>query len=109
VHSNTGPAGPAIASADATRVNAGVLVKTMIAREALDSAEARYYIDIILIADKRPPRCARRSHTMHPNTQEREIVVLDDERKAAMVSNLLVVLCSDKDAQPIVNAGTLYA
>ncbi len=39
---------------------------------------------------------------------EREIVVLDDERKAAMVSNLLVVLCSDKDAQPIINAGTLY-
>jgi regulator of protease activity HflC (stomatin/prohibitin superfamily) len=40
---------------------------------------------------------------------EREIVVLDDERKAAMVSNLLVVLCSDKDAQPIINTGTLYA
>jgi regulator of protease activity HflC (stomatin/prohibitin superfamily) len=40
---------------------------------------------------------------------EREIVVLDDERKAAMVSNLLVVLCSDKDTQPIINAGTLYA
>jgi regulator of protease activity HflC (stomatin/prohibitin superfamily) len=39
---------------------------------------------------------------------EREIVVLDDERKAAMVSNLLVVLCSDKDPQPIVNTGTLY-
>lgn len=39
---------------------------------------------------------------------ERDIVVLDDERKAAMVSNLLVVLCSDKDTQPIVNAGTLY-
>jgi regulator of protease activity HflC (stomatin/prohibitin superfamily) len=39
---------------------------------------------------------------------ERAIVVLDDERKAAMVSNLLVVLCSDKDAQPIINAGTLY-
>jgi len=39
---------------------------------------------------------------------EREIVVLDDERKAAMVSNLLVVLCSDKETQPIVNAGTLY-
>jgi len=39
---------------------------------------------------------------------EREIVQLDDERKAAMVSNLLVVLCSDKDTQPIVNAGTLY-
>jgi regulator of protease activity HflC (stomatin/prohibitin superfamily) len=40
---------------------------------------------------------------------ERDIVELDDERKAAMVSNLLVVLCSDKDTQPIVNAGTLYA
>lgn len=36
------------------------------------------------------------------------IVKLDDERKAAMVSNLLVVLTSDRDAQPIVNAGTLY-
>jgi hypothetical protein len=35
-------------------------------------------------------------------------VELDAERKAAMVSNLLVVLCSDKEAQPIINAGTLY-
>ncbi len=40
---------------------------------------------------------------------ERQIVVLDDERKAAMVSNLLVVLCSDKDTQPIINTGTLYS
>lgn len=40
---------------------------------------------------------------------EREIVVLDDERKAAMVSNLLVVLCSDRETQPVVNAGTLYS
>ena len=39
---------------------------------------------------------------------ERSIVELDDERKAAMVSNLLVVLCSDRETQPIVNAGTLY-
>jgi regulator of protease activity HflC (stomatin/prohibitin superfamily) len=39
---------------------------------------------------------------------ERRIVELDDERRAAMVSNLLVVLCSDKDTQPIVNTGTLY-
>jgi regulator of protease activity HflC (stomatin/prohibitin superfamily) len=39
---------------------------------------------------------------------ERNVVVLDDERKAAMVSNLLVVLCSDRDTQPVVNAGTLY-
>lgn len=35
-------------------------------------------------------------------------VVLDDERKAAMVSNLLVVLCGNKDAQPVVNSGSLY-
>jgi regulator of protease activity HflC (stomatin/prohibitin superfamily) len=39
---------------------------------------------------------------------QKSIVTLDDERKAAMVSNLLVVLCSDRDAQPIVNAGTIY-
>ncbi len=39
---------------------------------------------------------------------EKEIVVLDEERKAAMVSNLLVVLCGNKDAQPIVNSGSLY-
>ncbi len=38
----------------------------------------------------------------------RNVVVLDDERKAAMVGNLLVVLCGDKDAQPIINTGTLY-
>ena len=39
---------------------------------------------------------------------EDEIVVLDEERKAAMVSNLLVVLCGNKDAQPIVNSGSIY-
>lgn len=39
---------------------------------------------------------------------ERSVVTLDEDRKAAMVSNLLVVLCSDKDAQPIVNTGTIY-
>jgi len=37
-----------------------------------------------------------------------EVVVLDEERKAAMVSNLLVILCGNKDAQPIVNSGSLY-
>jgi regulator of protease activity HflC (stomatin/prohibitin superfamily) len=41
--------------------------------------------------------------------QERGIVDLDEERKAAMVSNLMVVLCSDQPASPIVNAGTLYS
>ena len=39
---------------------------------------------------------------------ENRIVELDEERKAAMVSNLLVVLCGNKDAQPIVNSGSLY-
>lgn len=39
---------------------------------------------------------------------ENEVVELDEERKAAMVSNLLVVLCGNHDAQPIVNTGTLY-
>ena len=39
---------------------------------------------------------------------EKEIVELDEERKAHMVSNLLVVLCGNHDAQPIINSGTLY-
>lgn len=39
---------------------------------------------------------------------EKEVVNLDEERKAAMVSNLLVVLCGNRDAQPIVNSGSLY-
>ena len=40
---------------------------------------------------------------------ERGVVELDEERKAAMVSNLLVVLCAEREAQPVVNAGTLYS
>jgi hypothetical protein len=39
---------------------------------------------------------------------ERNVVELDEERKAAMVSNLLVVLCGDRDTQPVVNTGSLY-
>ena len=39
---------------------------------------------------------------------EEEVIELDDEKKAAMVTNLMVVLCSDEPAQPIVNAGTLH-
>ena len=39
---------------------------------------------------------------------EKEVVELDDERRAAMVSNLMVVLCSERDTQPIVNTGSLY-
>ena len=40
--------------------------------------------------------------------EEQDVVVLDDERKAVMVSNLLVVLCSEQNTQPVVNAGSLY-
>lgn len=40
--------------------------------------------------------------------EEKHVVDLDEERKAAMVSNLLVVLCSDNDTQPVVNTGSLY-
>lgn len=40
--------------------------------------------------------------------KEDDVVELDDERKATMVSNLLVVLCADEPAQPVVNTGTLY-
>jgi len=38
---------------------------------------------------------------------EKKIIDLDDEKKAAMVSNLMVVLCSDQEATPVLNAGTL--
>ena len=38
----------------------------------------------------------------------KNVVELDDERRAAMVSNLMVVLCGERDAQPVVNTGTLY-
>ena len=40
--------------------------------------------------------------------KEENVVELDEERKATMVSNLLVVLCADEPAQPVVNTGTLY-
>lgn len=40
--------------------------------------------------------------------QEKEVVELDEERKAAMVSNLLVVLCAEAEVSPVINAGTLY-
>jgi regulator of protease activity HflC (stomatin/prohibitin superfamily) len=39
---------------------------------------------------------------------ERKVVALDDDRRAAMVSNLLVVLCADREATPVINTGTLY-
>lgn len=40
--------------------------------------------------------------------EEKHVVELDEERKATMISNLLVVLCGDRDAQPVLNTGSLY-
>jgi len=40
--------------------------------------------------------------------ESQKVIALDDERKAAMVSNLLVILCGETDAQPVINTGTLY-
>ena len=48
------------------------------------------------------------SHLALEKLQKESIVELDEERKAAMVSNLLVVLCADESAQPVINTGTLY-
>jgi hypothetical protein len=39
---------------------------------------------------------------------EKQVVALDDERKAAMVSNLMTVLCAESEVQPVINTGTLY-
>lgn len=47
-------------------------------------------------------------HMALEHLEAKGAVVLDDERKAAMVSNLLVVLCSEQSAQPVINSGTLY-
>ncbi len=47
-------------------------------------------------------------HMALDQLSEKDIVELDEERKAAMVSNLMVVLCGDKDATPVVNTGTLH-
>jgi len=41
--------------------------------------------------------------------RQQGVVELDEERKAAMVSNLLVVLCGDRSTQPVVNTGTIYS
>ena len=47
-------------------------------------------------------------HMALDRLSDERVVELDEERKAAMVSNLLVVLCADEAAQPVVNAGTLH-
>jgi hypothetical protein len=51
---------------------------------------------------------AARQKLWRERLDESEIVNLDEERKASLVSNLLVVLCGNKEVQPIVNNGSLY-
>jgi hypothetical protein len=48
-------------------------------------------------------------HMALTELERQNTVKLDEERKAAMVSNLLVVLCGNSDASPVINTGTLYA
>jgi hypothetical protein len=47
-------------------------------------------------------------HSALDELDRKNVVKLDDERKAAMVSNLLVVLCGNSEATPVINTGTLY-
>ena len=47
-------------------------------------------------------------HLALEKLSDKKIVEMDEEKKASMVSNLMVVLCSDKDATPVVNTGTLH-
>ena len=53
-------------------------------------------------------KAQKKLEEINARLSENNVVELDDERKAVMVSNLLVVLCGSKDAQPIVNSGSLY-
>ncbi|MGG8409765.1 SPFH domain-containing protein [Streptomyces sp. 12297] len=79
---------PEIASAMLQRQQAGAVVAAR--REIVDGAVGMVELALARLA-------------------EEDIVDLDPERKAAMVSNLMVVLCSDRAAQPVVNTGTLYS
>ncbi|MFG2683040.1 SPFH domain-containing protein [Streptomyces sp. NPDC048392] len=78
---------PEIASAMLQRQQAGAVVAAR--RQIVDGAVGMVEAALVRIS-------------------ERGIVELDDERKAAMVSNLMVVLCGDRAAQPVLNTGTLY-
>ena len=54
------------------------------------------------------PFCTAVNPAAETKLNENDIVTLDEERKAAMVSNMMVVLCGNHDAQPIINSGSLY-
>ena len=66
------------------------------------------YMVVAGLPKPRPDHAAAMAEMALDMLSRRDIVTLDNERKAAMVSNLLVVLCSDHDATPVVNTGTLY-
>ena len=66
------------------------------------------YGSFLLMAKDMYPDDVLLQQRMMERINENDVVHLDEERKAAMVSNLLVVLCGNKDAQPIVNSGSLY-
>lgn len=78
---------PEIAAAMLQRQQAGAIIAAR--QRIVEGAVGMVEMAIAMLADKR-------------------VIELDEERKAAMVSNLLVVLCSDRATQPIVNAGTLH-
>jgi regulator of protease activity HflC (stomatin/prohibitin superfamily) len=69
----------------------------------------RQQAEAVIAARTNRPGRRRHGRAALNGLAERGLIQLDDERRAAMVSNLLVVLCSDHDATPVINAGTLYA
>ncbi|MCX4883325.1 SPFH domain-containing protein [Streptomyces sp. NBC_00847] len=89
---------PEIASAMLQRQQAGAIVAAR--RQIVDGAVGMVEAALARISVGAPPTPIRQ--------WGRDIVELDEERKAAMVSNLMVVLCGDRAPQPVLNTGTLY-
>ncbi|KUN82697.1 hypothetical protein AQJ66_21380 [Streptomyces bungoensis] len=89
---------PEIASAMLQRQQAGAVVAAR--RQIVDGAVGMVEAALARIAMGAPPTPFRQ--------WGKDIVELDEERKAAMVSNLMVVLCGDRAPQPVLNTGTLY-
>jgi SPFH domain / Band 7 family len=95
------PAGVDILEARITRLSyAAEIAQVMLRRQqanAVVAARSRIVEGAVSMVEMALKRLA-----------DNDVVELDDERKAAMVSNLMVVLCGDRETQPIVNAGSLY-
>ena len=68
----------------------------------------RQQADAIIAARAKIARRGRHGGDALTKLAQDDIVELDDERRAAMVSNLMVVLCGEKDVHPVINAGSLY-